>query len=320
MSPGKSVGRFFYYIVLPLLLTICTFVNSAPLTQSLNQILRGDRYIWHAARSESDFFDVIEQHKHHIDCLVLEDNGSLQNVIHRLFAQGTLLPVVILPKESPETPRQATINNQPTPNQTTNNSSSAQTNHLFHAAEVRIELSQLPEISSFIDKAITQFVSLSPGSSLPYLSTTAEIATELSNRSFLLQQQRRLSEKLKERLGYLGVYYKRNPQLFLRHLPPIERQKLLENLKSEYRQIVLKYFSQDNTLNQRIDNFVDKAFFADISVSRIVEIHMELMEEFSKQLKLEGRSEEILLDYRLTLIDVIAHLGEMYRRSIPREA
>jgi circadian clock protein KaiA len=135
-----------------------------------------------------------------------------------------------------------------------------------------------------------------------------------------MQQQRRLAEKLRERLGYLGVYYKRNPQLFLRHLSSSERQKLLENLKSEYRQIVLKYFSQENTLNQKIDNFVDKAFFADISVSRIVEIHMELMEEFSKQLKIEGRSEDILLDYRLTLIDVIAHLGEMYRRSIPRES
>jgi circadian clock protein KaiA len=46
---------------------------------------------------------------------------------------------------------------------------------------------------------------------------------------------------------------------------------------------------------------------------------MELMEEFSKQLKLEGWSEDILLDYRLTLIDVIAHLCEMYRRSVPRE-
>jgi circadian clock protein KaiA len=54
-------------------------------------------------------------------------------------------------------------------------------------------------------------------------------------------------------------------------------------------------------------------------VSEIVKIHMELMEEFSDQLKLEGRSEEILLDYRLTLIDIIAHLCEMYRRSIPRE-
>ena len=46
---------------------------------------------------------------------------------------------------------------------------------------------------------------------------------------------------------------------------------------------------------------------------------MELMEAFSQQLKLEGRSEEVLLDYRLTLIDVLAHLAEMYRRSIPRE-
>jgi circadian clock protein KaiA len=46
---------------------------------------------------------------------------------------------------------------------------------------------------------------------------------------------------------------------------------------------------------------------------------MELMDEFSNQLKLEGRSEDVLLDYRLTLIDIIAHLCEMYRRSIPRE-
>jgi circadian clock protein KaiA len=33
---------------------------------------------------------------------------------------------------------------------------------------------------------------------------------------------------------------------------------------------------------------------------------------------LEGRSEDILLDYRLTLIDVIAHLCELYRRSVPQ--
>ena len=45
---------------------------------------------------------------------------------------------------------------------------------------------------------------------------------------------------------------------------------------------------------------------------------MELMDAFSKKLKLEGRNEDILLDYRLTLIDVMAHLCEMYRRSIPK--
>lgn len=281
----------------------------------MSQVLSGDRYIVHVANSESGFFAVIEQHKHQIDCLVLQDDASTQNSIHRLSEQGMLLPIVILAKESEPVPGYTLTNNQPTPAQMTE-----PTHILFHAAEVRLALSQLPEIASFIDKAIAQFVTLSPPASSPNLSSATEIAIELNHQSFLLQQQRRLSEKLKERLGYLGVYYKRNPQLFLRHLSPSERQKLLENLKSEYRLIVLKYFSQENTLNQRIDNFVDKAFFADISVSRIVEIHMELMEEFSKQLKLEGRSEEILLDYRLTLIDVIAHLGEMYRRSIPRES
>jgi len=305
---------------LPPQLTICTFVNSEPLAELLNLALSSDRYIWHATSSQADFLNVIEQHKHYIDCLILQDDDSGLSAIHHLTEQGTLLPAVILPKE-PEEIANLAISNNPSPPALTNHPGTwAQSHHLFHAAEVRIEPSQMADISSFIDKAIAQFVSFSPVSSLPDASTPAAIAAELNQRSFLLQQQRRLSEKLKERLGYLGVYYKRNPQLFLRHLSQSERQKLLENLKSEYRQIVLNYFSPDKTLNQRIDNFVDQAFFADISVSRIVEIHMELMEEFSKQLKLEGRSEEILLDYRLTLIDVIAHLGEMYRRSIPRES
>ena len=128
-----------------------------------------------------------------------------------------------------------------------------------------------------------------------------------------------LSLKLKARLGYLGVYYKRKSEHFWRNLSDKERQKLLIQLQAEYRDIVLCYFTGDEVLNQDIDSFVNRAFFADISVPQIVEIHMELMDEFANQLKLEGRSEEVLLDYRLTLIDIIAHLCEMYRRSIPRE-
>ena len=87
---------------------------------------------------------------------------------------------------------------------------------------------------------------------------------------------------------------------------------------ASYREIILNYFDDEPDINQAIDQFVNQAFFADISVSRVLEIHMELMDEFSQQLKLEGRSEEILLDYRLTIIDILAHLGEMYRRCIPR--
>jgi circadian clock protein KaiA len=141
----------------------------------------------------------------------------------------------------------------------------------------------------------------------------------LAMQSSLALQQRRLSEKLKERLGYLGIYYKRNPQYFFRHLPESKKQQLMDELKSNYQEILLNYFRQESVINQKIDEFVTQAFFADLSVSQVLEIHMELMDEFAKQLKLEGRSEDILLDYRLTLIDTIAHLCEMYRRSIPRE-
>jgi circadian clock protein KaiA len=297
-------------------------VRSESLARSVSQLLSSDRYTLHLTSSDAEFLDVLEQHKQHLDCLVLQDDGdgSLESLIDRVYEQGTLLPVVVLSKKVEEAASSTTINNQPNRTQMTDDYSQTTVNQLFHPAEVRLGITQLVEIESFIDKAIAQFLSLSTAHSLPAPPARVDLANELTTRSFLMQQQRRLSEKLKERLGYLSVYYKRNPQLFLRHLPQNERQKLLENLKSEYRQIVLKYFSQENTLNQKIDNFVDKAFFADISVSRIVEIHMELMEEFSKQLKLEGRSEEVLLDYRLTLIDVIAHLGEMYRRSIPRES
>jgi circadian clock protein KaiA len=115
------------------------------------------------------------------------------------------------------------------------------------------------------------------------------------------------------------VYYKRHSRNFLRNLPLEEQEVFLTQMQMDYRDIILNYFTEDSDLNQKIDAFVNTAFFADISVAQIVEIHMQLIDEFSKQLKLEGRSEEILLDYRLTLIDTIAHLCEMYRRSIPRE-
>ncbi|WP_228060510.1 MULTISPECIES: circadian clock protein KaiA [unclassified Coleofasciculus] len=308
-------------------MSVCSFVRSESLAQSLSQVLSGDRYSLQITRSEAEFFDWVEQHKQHIDCLILEDDSALLPVINHLYEQGILLPIVILPDEAEKIPQSAFINNRHNESQTSASLASPDGycyplktgNYLFHAAEVRLKLVQLAEIGKFIDQAIARFLSLSPLCSLPDPSVCTDPQTELTNRSFLMQQQSRLSEKLKERLGYLGVYYKRNPKFFLRYLSQKEKERFLDQLKSDYRQIILTYFSQEQSINQEIDSFVNQAFFADISVSRVVEIHMELMEEFSKQLKLEGRSEEVLLDYRLTLIDVIAHLGEMYRRSIPRE-
>ncbi|NJK59635.1 MAG: hypothetical protein HC918_04430 [Oscillatoriales cyanobacterium SM2_1_8] len=180
-------------------------------------------------------------------------------------------------------------------------------------AALVIPLQQSAELAVGIEAAIANFLHLQPLPSEPYLEATIEA------------QQRRLSLKLKERLGYLGVYYKRDPRQFLRHLPEDERQAYLERMRQTYREIVLEYFRTRNDaaelkLNQDIDRFVNLAFFADMSVSQVLEIHMELMDSLAKQLEIEGRHKGVLLDYRITLIDIIAHLSEMYRRSIPREA
>ncbi len=98
-------------------------------------------------------------------------------------------------------------------------------------------------------------------------------------------------------------------------MPNQNQQAFLQELKSDYRKILLIYFTTDPTI-KHIEEFTKKLFYANISIPKIIEIHMELIDEFSKQLKLEGRSDDILLDYRLTLIDILAHLCEMYRCSI----
>lgn len=252
------------------------------------------------------FYQFIEQEKQHLDCLVLQLDEDLPALANWLHGQATLLPAVLVASED-------RLASPPS------SSPEAASQFVYHTAEVGITQAELGQIEHHIDTAIAQFLNLSPACRLSSAAAT-DPTTDLNTQNFLLLQQRRLADKLKERLGYLGVYYKRNPQNFYRHLLPEAKAEFLADLREDYRDIVLCYFANDGTLNQRIDDFVNTAFFTDISVSQVVEIHMELMDEFSKQLKLEGRSEEVLLDYRLTLIDVIAHLCEMYRRSIPREA
>lgn len=97
-----------------------------------------------------------------------------------------------------------------------------------------------------------------------------------------------------------------------------EHEVILEKLRLEYRQIMIDYFFQDRELQTRIDKFIHELFIANIPIPKIIEMHMELIDEFSKHLKIEGRSDETLLDYRLTLIDILAHLCEVYRRSMKR--
>jgi circadian clock protein KaiA len=170
-------------------------------------------------------------------------------------------------------------------------------NFFAHLASVEIDLANLSQLSDAIDQAIAQFINL------PLASKTNS-----KNQKLLQLKQQQLAEKFHDKSCYTIGFYKRKPYIFF------------QELKSDYRQILLNYFAEDITLKQKIDSFINTAFSSDIPVPQIIEIHMELIDEFSKQLKLEGRNDEVLLDYRLTLIDILAHLCEVYRCSIPKQS
>jgi circadian clock protein KaiA len=241
--------------------------------------------------------------------LLLEQGSEIETLLSDLRQSSVLLPTVLL-----------VLDPQTESYEINHNLGKSKLFSLYHSAIAFLDIEHIGQLEQLIQQAIENFLHLSSTSGSSRHNVMSDSSDSYADQSSLMTQQRRLAEKLKERLGYLGVYYKRSPQNFLRYMSPEERKDFLRQLKNDYRDIILCYFSkEETTLNEKLDNFVNMAFFADVSVSQLVEIHMTLMYDFAKQLKLEGRNEEILQDYRLTLIDTLAHLCEMYRRSIPRE-
>lgn len=308
-------------------LSICIFIPVTQIVHSLTQLLSGngelsvcDRYHLHILNSVIELKKFVIDNKEKLDCLIILNDDVSIPIIKEFSEQGLMLPVIIFEPNDLDLSRECLVMESEVKLNQDNPKESDSVDHLYHTAEVRIRLRQLGNITKYIDKAIAQFLYLAPSCSIienPQSHQTSKQVEQKQN--FLLLQQRRLAEKLKERLGYLGVYYNRNANHFYRHFSQTEKDEFLRQLKVDYRDIILEYFNVENEVNQAIDQFVNQAFFADLSVSQILEIHMELMDEFAQQLKLEGRNEDILIDYRLALIDIIAHLCEMYRRSIPKE-
>lgn len=127
----------------------------------------------------------------------------------------------------------------------------------------------------------------------------------------------KIHKNFTSKYSYAFAHQKPKTQQVCQHMTQeVERQVLLQQLKSDYRQILINYFTTDKTIKEKIDKFINAVFCANIPVPQIIEIHMDLIDEFSTQLQLEGRSDETLLDYRLTLIDILAHLCEAYRCAI----
>ncbi|AFY68999.1 KaiA family protein [Thalassoporum mexicanum PCC 7367] len=284
--------------------------NSAPqepqFVSLIRQNLPPERYCVSAVATPIDLQARMTTQEGIQDCLVIW--GEAESLRQELFSLSVLLPTVTINEHGEDQTQPDLINT------------------------VNVSPKSLEQLPQAIDQAISLFLELSPPANCALPETKSNVAIgqkiptepdrspDPGNLISLAAQQGRLSAKLKERLGYLGVYYKRNSKQFWRHLSDSEKTKCRDRLDQIYRTIVLEYFKESpSSINNKIDEFVNAAFFADLSVSQVLEIHMNLMDEFSHKLQVEGRSEEILLDYRITLIDIIAHLCEMYRRSIPRD-
>lgn len=293
----------------PIKLCICLFTSQKQLSKAVSQLLKSDRYEVKCLHLLSELIDFVQNNYDGIDCLVLNVSQQVETIFDRLWQSEILLPAVIVEAEEPI----SKPNKLPT--DSTNSSTAAQPD-LYHQAEIRLYLTQLSEIGSYINLAISKFIRLASNSNLSHSKVENRLKEPEVPQS-LIAQQRRLTEKLKERLGYSGFYYKRNSKSFYCNLSKQQQHNLNHQLSQSYRSILLDYFDDNSLVNQLIDEFVDQAFFADISTSQILEIHMEQIDDFAQQLKIEGRNDDILLDYRLPLIDVISHLCEMYRRSIP---
>ncbi len=216
-----------------------------------------------------------------VDALLLEQGALPADAYQALLTRGLVLPAVVIGEVIGRIE--------------------------YHQAEVHLPPDQLEQLSYSLDAAISRLMRSARGAAGAASSTETPENWKLPNR-------------LRGRLGYLGVFYKRDPSRFLRHLPSTERRELLASLTRTYRDLLLSYFRDPAAANQALESFVNTAFFSDLPITQTVEIHMNLIDEFGKQLMLEGHKNDFLQDYRLALLDVMAHLCEMYRRSIPPDA
>ncbi len=294
-------------------ISVCTLIPSEGLTDQVGQLLEASRYSCFNSTCSDDFLNVIERQKHQIDCLIFQETSELPNLVHELHLGATLLPTIILETKAGQ--------HQPSASDEGLNVNSPQSNGkpIYHRAEVHLHSAEIRHLSIAVSQAITQFIRLSTiYRSSGVDDAKAEATTQKSSETNSNSQGKDLSQKLHARLGYLGVFYKRNPPHFFKNLSKAEQQDLLRELQASYKKIISLYFEDDSAVNQHIDMFVNMIFFADLPTAHIIQIHMELMDAMENQLIIEGRNPDFLLGYRLALIDTLAHLCEMYRRSIMR--
>jgi circadian clock protein KaiA len=269
-------------------LTLASLVVDPRLQDACGVWLKGGRYrllpppeaLAAGTLSTAELDQLLDQ----VDAVLIEDGVLSAAMVDHLLARGMRLPAVVI----------GAVSGRLT----------------YHEGEVHLPPDQLEQLTYSLDAAFTRVLR----------QELQGITSGDGDRGVEVSEGWKLSNRLKERLGLLGVFYKRDPERFLRQLGEHESRELLQSLERTYRDLLLSYFRDPAAANQALESFVNTAFFSDLPITKTVEIHMNLIDGFSKKLKLEGHRTDFLQDYRLALLDVMAHLCEMYRRSIPADA
>ena len=266
-------------------LTIVSLIREPSLEASVSRWLDGQqRYRLLRCEADADPLPELERLGDSCDALLIQQGQLDPQAAQTLQERGLVLPAVVI----------GAVRGQIE----------------YHSDEIHLPPDQLEQLSYSLDAAISRSLSRELAG---MRSDGAEATAEP------MPERWRLANRLQARLGLLGVFYKRDPSRFLRNLDQQDAEVLLASLKRTYRDLLLRYFKDPAAANQALESFVNTAFFSDLPITKVVEIHMDLIDSFSTQLKLEGHKSDFLQDYRLALLDVMAHLCEMYRRSIPAD-
>lgn len=265
-------------------LTVVSLIRDSDLQAAVGRWFDGQqRYRLVRSEPRADLTVALEQLGDSCDALLLQQGLLAPEAAQNLQERGLLWPAVVIGRVVGRVD--------------------------YHQDEVHLPPDQLEQLTYSLDAAISR--SLSRGLALQ----PGGPAIDASSGG--MPERWRLANRLQGRLGLLGVFYKRDPSRFLRTLPEREAGELVASLERTYRDLLLSYFRDPAAANQALESFVNTAFFSDLPITKTVEIHMNLIDSFAKQLSLEGHKTNFLQDYRLALLDVMAHLCEMYRRSIP---
>ena len=265
-------------------LTIASLIRDPSIGQVCSRWLKGGhcQLVW--VDPSSNPVAELDRRREEFDVLLLEQGAVGPCVYQSLSDLGLVLPTVVIGAGTGEVE--------------------------FHDAEVHLPSNQLEQLSYSLDAAVSRFLRRGGVDAGSACADQLAPGDETPDRW-------KLANRLQGRLGLLGVFYKRDPSRFLRNLSAGDRDALLQSLERTYRDLLFSYFRDPSAANQALESFVNTAFFSDLPITKAVEIHMNLIDGFAKQLKLEGNQNDFLQDYRLALLDVMAHLCEMYRRSVP---